>query len=267
MPTLAISDVISWLEQVAPLELAEEWDNVGLLAGDHTGRVERVMTCLTVTPTTAAEAIERRADLVITHHPLPFRPLTRITTDATTGRLLWELIGARVAIYCAHTAFDSARTGINQQLSEQLDLCRISPLVPHAMSASGCELGSGRCGVLDRPATLSTIAQTIKSTLAIAQIGLIGEDEMPVMRVAIACGSGGSFIAAARENHCDCLVTGEADFHACLDAEACGIGLVLTGHFASERFAMDQLAEAMAAQFAELEVWASVRECDPIRSV
>jgi dinuclear metal center YbgI/SA1388 family protein len=267
MPTIAISDVVSWLEQVAPLDLAEEWDNVGLLVGDRAGRVERVMTCLTITPITAAEAIERRADLVITHHPLPFRSLTQVTTDATTGRLLWELIGAHVAVYSAHTAFDSAHAGINQQLCEKLNLCEIAPLVPRAISASHGQLGSGRCGLVDRPETLSTIAQTIKSTLAIAQIGLIGEDEMPVKHVAIACGSGGSFLAAAREKHCDCLVTGEANFHACLEAEACGIALVLIGHFASERFAMEQLAQATAAQFADLDVWASVRERDPIRSV
>jgi dinuclear metal center YbgI/SA1388 family protein len=267
MHNLSISDVIAWLEQMAPFELAEEWDNVGLLVGDRTGRIKRVMTCLTVTPTTAAEAIERGADLVITHHPLPFCPLTQITTDATAGRLLWELIGAHIAVYSAHTAFDSARTGINQQLCEMFDLREIAPLVPRAMPASHCALGSGRCGALGRPSTLSTIALTIKSTLAIPQIGLIGEDEMPIKRVAVACGSGGSFLAAARESHCDCLVTGEANFHACLEAEACGIGLVLTGHFASERFAMDYLAKAMAAQFADLEVWASVRERDPIRSV
>ena len=78
--------------------------------------------------------------------------------------------------------------------------------------------------------------------MATTQVGLIGEDDRPVSRVAVACGSGGSFLAAARDNDCDCLVTGEANFHTCLEAEAGDIGLVLVGHFASERFAMEQLA-------------------------
>ena len=267
MSALSISDIIAWLEEIAPLELAEEWDNVGLLVGDPAGGVERVMTCLTVTPASAAEAIARRADLVVVHHPLPFRPLSQVTTDATTGRLLWDLIGARIAVYSAHTAFDSARNGINQQLAEKLGLVKIAPLVPRVVTSSHSELGSGRVGVLDRPISLAEFAQRIKSTLAVAQIGLIGDSGRPIERVAIACGSGGSFLAAARDSDCDCLVTGEANFHSCLEAEACGIGLVLAGHFATERFAMEQLAQSLAAEVSQLDVWASVEERDPIRTV
>jgi dinuclear metal center YbgI/SA1388 family protein len=205
--------------------------------------------------------------LVIVHHPLPFRPLAQVTTDATIGRLLWDLIGARIAVYSAHTAFDSARDGINQQLAERLGLTAISPLVPRPESNSHSDLGSGRRGELPAPIALAEFASRIKSTLAIEQIGLIGEDSQPINRVAIACGSGGSFLAAAHDNACDCLVTGEANFHACLEAEARGIALILAGHFATERFAMDQLAQSIAVNFADLEVWASTQERDPIRRV
>ncbi|HEY4233894.1 MAG TPA: Nif3-like dinuclear metal center hexameric protein, partial [Lacipirellulaceae bacterium] len=233
MSALSLSSVIAWLEEIAPLELAEEWDNVGLLVGDRAAAAERVMTCLTVTPATAAEAIERRADLIVVHHPLPFRPLAQVTTDATTGRLLWDLIGARVAVFSAHTAFDSARTGINQQLAEKLGLTHISPLLPRPASGKHPELGSGRRGVFDRPLPLAGFAECVKSTLATTLVSLIGEDARPVQRIAIACGSGGTFLAAARDSGCECLITGEANFHACLEAEACGMGLVLAGHFAS----------------------------------
>ena len=108
MSSLTINDVCSWLGEIAPLELAEEWDNVGLLVGDRGRGLERFMTCLTITPTTTAEAIERRADLIVVHHPLPFRPISQLTTDTTVGGLLWDLLGAGVAVYSAHTAFDSA---------------------------------------------------------------------------------------------------------------------------------------------------------------
>src|SRR5437870_5247956 len=113
------------------------------------------MTCLTITPTTAAEAIQRLADLVIVHHPLPFRPLAQVTTDATTGRLLWDLIGARIAVYSAHTAFDSARAGINQQLAEKIALTAITPLQPRIPSGPHADLGSGRCGELQQPIALA----------------------------------------------------------------------------------------------------------------
>src|SRR6185295_16007116 len=112
----------------APAALAAEWDNVGLLVGDRAQKVERIMTCLTITPAAAAEAIREQADLIVTHHPLPFKPLNRLTADEPTGRILLDLIRAGVAIYSPHTAFDSAAAGINQQLAEGLGLIDIQPL-------------------------------------------------------------------------------------------------------------------------------------------
>src|ERR1700677_733669 len=105
MATLA--DLIGFLEAFAPPSLAETWDNVGLLVGDRNRPAERVMTCLTVTRASADEAIAERADTIISHHPLPFRPLKRLTGDTHEGRLLLDLIAAGVAIYSPHTAFDS----------------------------------------------------------------------------------------------------------------------------------------------------------------
>ena len=106
MPSLA--SLCDYLEQFAPSTLAESWDNVGLLVGDREADVTSVMTCLTVTPTSAAEAIEGSVNLIVTHHPLPFHALKRLTTDSTPGRLLWQLIGHRIGIYSPHTSFDSA---------------------------------------------------------------------------------------------------------------------------------------------------------------
>ncbi len=90
----AIRDVCELLETSGTRRLAEDWDNVGLLVGDPDRPVGRIMTCLTVTPASAQEAVQERADLIVTHHPLPFRPLNRLTVDTTTGRLLWQIIGA-----------------------------------------------------------------------------------------------------------------------------------------------------------------------------
>ena len=89
----ALSTICEFLQKLAPLELAESWDNVGLLVGDPQRQIARVMTCLTVTPASADEAVAGRADLVITHHPLPFKPLSRLTTETTPGKLLLKLIG------------------------------------------------------------------------------------------------------------------------------------------------------------------------------
>ena len=84
--TLTIHDIAVFLEQFAPSHLAEEWDNVGLLVGDRQREAKKVMTCLTITPDSAAEAIDEKADLIVTHHPLPFKGLKQLTTDTTAGR-------------------------------------------------------------------------------------------------------------------------------------------------------------------------------------
>src|SRR5262245_40657526 len=144
MPTIAT--LIGFLEEYAPPRLAESWDNVGLLVGDRAAVVSKVMTCLTITPDSAAEAVDEGAQLIVTHHPLPFRPLKQLTTDTVEGKLLWSLIGAGISIYSPHTAFDSARAGINQRLADLLQLQGIAPLVPAPVTPDEDSLGAGRHG-------------------------------------------------------------------------------------------------------------------------
>lgn len=265
MPT--VDKIVRLLDALAPPMLAEEWDNVGLLVGDRQRPVRRLMTCLTLTPTTVAEAIQRQADLVVVHHPLPFRPLSRVTTDTTTGRLLWDLIGAHVAVYSPHTAFDSARGGINELLAAGLGLQRIEPLTGSQSQPEDSAVGAGRYGAPDKPLTLADLAERVKAFLSVDALRLVGDANQPVQCAAVACGSGGSFLPAARENGCDCLVTGEANFHTCLEAEATGVGLILAGHFASERFALERLADTLDEQLSDVQIWASELERDPLQAI
>ncbi len=260
MPT--IDTVAAFLTRLAPSRLAEDWDNVGLLVGDRRRGVDRVMTCLSVTPAAAAEAIRRQADLIVAHHPMPFHAVKQLTTDTTVGRLLLELIAARIAVYSPHTAFDSARDGVNQRLAAGLQLRGVTPLVPRQDG-----LGAGRWGWLQEPLVLGEVADRLKEFLAIPRLQMVGQPQQPVRTVAVACGAAGEFLDAARDMACDCMVLGEARFHTCLEAEAGGIGLLLPGHFASERFAVEYLAEVLARQFPDLGVWASAEERDPLRWV
>jgi dinuclear metal center YbgI/SA1388 family protein len=254
-----IHAIISFLDEFAPPHLAEEWDNVGLLVGDGEREVRKAMTCLTITPESAREAIEERADLIVAHHPLPFAAVKRITGETTPGRLLLDLIAARIAVYSPHTAFDSAPRGINQRLAEGLGLREIAPLKPHPDG-----FGAGRYGTLAEPLALVDLAARLKAFLGIDSLQIVGRAEQRVQKVAVGCGAAGEFLPAAREVGCDCLVVGETRFHTCLEAEAWGIGLLLPGHFASERFALDCLAEVLAEQFPDLTIWLSRWEKDPI---
>ncbi len=257
-----VADLCQFLDRVAPPRLAAEWDNVGLLVGDRLSPVERVMTCLTVTPAVAAEAIRERVELAVTHHPLPFLPLKRLTTDEPTGRLLLDLIRAGVAVYSPHTAFDSAATGINQQLAEGLSLADIRPL--ELVPDDPQQLGVGRQGRFTQPLSLGQIAARLKQFLHIGGLHVVGSLQQPVERVAIACGSAGELLDAAIRADCQLFVTGEARLHTAYDAAARGIALVLVGHYASERFGVESLAGTIARQFPSLTVWPSRDERDPL---
>jgi dinuclear metal center YbgI/SA1388 family protein len=257
MPTVAA--IATFLEEVAPFRLAEPWDNVGLLVGQRTQGVQKIMTCLTVTPASAAEAVEAGADLIVAHHPMPFRAVQRLTSDTTVGQILLDLIAAHVAVYSPHTAFDSAAQGVNERLAAGLELRDVMPLLPHTEGQ-----GTGRQGRLADAVPLGELADRLKRFLKIERMQMVGEPEQPVRTVAIACGAADELLDAARANRCDAMVLGEARFHTCLEAQAAGIGLLLPGHFASERFAVECLAEVLSRQFPDIEVWASRRESDPI---
>ena len=260
MQSLRVANLAEFLETFAPTTLAESWDNVGLLVGDSQAKVERVMTCLTITPASTLEAIDRRANLIVTHHPLPFRPLKQLTRASSEGRMLLDLIAARIAVYSPHTAFDSAAEGINQRLAEGLGLQDVAALVPKADGS----LGAGRWGTLARALPLAELATRVKRFLDIGQVQVVGSPDRQVQAIAVACGSAGEFLEPARTLGCDCLLTGEVRFHTALEAEATEIALLLTGHFASERFGVEALADVLAQQFPSVDVWASREERDPL---
>ena len=125
---IKIADLAAWLEQFAPKALAESWDNVGLLWGDPRSEVARLMTCLTVTPETAREAIDDRASLIVGHHPILFRPIQKLRADAPETGMLWDLARAGISVASPHTAFDNTRGGINDGLARRLGVVDVEPL-------------------------------------------------------------------------------------------------------------------------------------------
>ncbi|WP_406700959.1 Nif3-like dinuclear metal center hexameric protein [Singulisphaera sp. Ch08] len=131
-----VAEVTRWLDEFAPLSLAESWDNVGLLWGDPAAKVTRIMTCLTVTPRTAREAIDDGAELIVSHHPVLFRPVKRVRADDRETGMLWDLARAGVSIASPHTAFDNTQGGINDGLAGRLGLLDVQPLRPSPASPS-----------------------------------------------------------------------------------------------------------------------------------
>lgn len=257
-----VAQIVQIMEQIAPPALSEPWDNTGLLLGDLASSVHRAMTCLTLTPASIEEAIAGGAQLVLSHHPLPFKPIARVTTETPTGRAIWRLASHGIAIYSPHTSWDSATDGINAQLARKLSLQDVEPLVPNPQH----EPGAGRCGNLARPADLEAVVRKLCQSVPHCRPRAV-PPSVAIHRVGVACGSGGSFLSAAAARGCQLLVTGEATFHTCLEAEALGIGLLLIGHFASEKFAMDQLASRLASALPAVHIWGSRDEADPLTAL
>jgi len=258
---MSVRQVLEFLRAFAPLELAEEWDNVGLLLGGQVNGAGKILTCLTLTSDVAAEAIEMEADLIVTHHPVLFRPVQRLTDDTADGAMLLDLIRNDIAVYSPHTAFDSASRGINQQWANRLQLSDVKPLRPLEQDAAQ---GSGRYGRLPEPLAMSELIDKVKDLVGLETLQFVGRADRRVQTIGIACGAAAEYQREARKLGCDVLITGEARFHACLEARSAGIGLILTGHYASERFACEELARILKSEFPAMDVRASEVEADPL---
>lgn len=262
-----VGQLCQYLDEFAPPTFAETWDNTGFLVGDRNNEVRRLMTCLTVTPETVAEAVSEKVDLIVTHHPMMFRPISKITADSNDGRMLLELIQNKISVYSPHTAFDSTRQGINESICDKLGVTDAAPIKPFDPAAP--DLGSGRIGKLINPTSTSDFALTIKNQFQLKLIRLVGnatKSDHKIQTVAVACGSGGSFLRDAINAGADAFVTGETTFHTCLEAKSEGIAMYLLGHFASERFAVGMLAERLNREFDNIEVWPARQETDPVRT-
>ena len=150
---------------------------------------------------------------------------------------------------------------MNERLAAGLGLRGIGPLVPHARGPRHRPLGRVADGI-----ALGELARRLKQFLAIERLQMVGQPDQPVRTVAVACGAADELLDAARQNGCDAMVLGEARFHTCLEAEAAGIGLLLPGHFASERFAVEALAEGLGQPVCRLSrSGPAAGKRDPIR--
>ncbi|MFV0446382.1 MAG: Nif3-like dinuclear metal center hexameric protein [Planctomycetaceae bacterium] len=268
---MTLQECITRLEALAPLSLAESWDNVGLLLGDRSQPVGRIMTCLTLTPDVAREAIHSQADLVITHHPILFRAVQRLTDDTIEGGMIMELVRAHISVYSPHTAYDSATAGSNQQIAEGLELQGIQPLRPvlppvqsTRPAVTATSIGAGRHGRLKTAQPLCELVHTVAQLLKAPGVQYVGDGDRAVSHIAIACGAAAEFLTDAVELGCDALLTGEARFHSALEARHAEVALILPGHYATERPAVETLADRLRREWSGTEVWASRDERDPL---
>jgi dinuclear metal center YbgI/SA1388 family protein len=268
--SLNVGDVVQIMEAIAPSHLAEDWDNVGLQAGRMDWPVQSIWVALDPTPEVMDAACQAGADLLITHHPLIFKPLQKVDFSTPEGMVVRRAVLDQTAVFAAHTNLDSAKEGLNDLLARKIGLKRISVLESRVdLTKSGVDPvgkidateGLGRIGTLDPKTTLARLAAGIKKTLDLVSIQVAGRLDLPVRKVAVCTGSGGSLLSAFLSSAADVYLSGDLTYHNGRAVEAMDRGLIDIGHFASEHIVVKDLSRRIKQALARTGEVATVTAC------
>ncbi len=236
--------IIEIMEKIAPSYLAESWDNVGLQVGSINDKIDNIMIALDITEDIVNEAVEKKVDLIITHHPLIFKPIKSVTTQDTTGRIIYNLIKNNISFYCCHTNLDKAKEGTNEVLARRIGLKDIKPFLAVEESDFN-NYGLGRIGNISSAVELAYFCEDVKKKLNLTNVKLVGKTNRNIKRVGVCSGSGASFIYDAYKNECDCFVTGDVKYHDAQYALGLGMTVIDAGHFETENIICDTLVEQL----------------------
>ena len=266
-----ISDIIELLGDIAPACLAEDWDNVGLQIGKRDWRVETIWVALDPLPEVVEVACREKVDLLITHHPLIFRPIKNLDFDTPIGALIRNAIENRMGILSAHTNLDAASDGINDVLASKIGLKNLKVLgdekgdelcyqkTPAQSVQSG--LGLGRIGDLEDSLNLHAFAVSVKEKLGLSHVKLAGSRDLSVSKIAVCSGSGSGLLHHFFSSGAQVFVSGDLRYHDARDAEAQHRGLIDIGHFASERIILEVLAEQLHTRSVQAGLDIVVKAC------
>ncbi|MBF0710162.1 MULTISPECIES: Nif3-like dinuclear metal center hexameric protein [unclassified Gemella] len=225
-----VDDIYIYIKELANENLAESWDNVGLLLGDRNKNVEKIMLCLDVTTSVVKEAIENNIDLIVSHHPLIFKSIKDLEYGYFKNDIIRDLIKSDIAVISVHTNLDSAKLGLNYYLAKNLLLENLSVLVPNK---SYPDEGLGRIGMLREGMLLDDFINFTKERLNINFVRLVRSNNKKIKKVAILGGSGASFINNLPQD-IDIYLTGDVGYHEAIDALECNINILDIGHYAEK---------------------------------
>lgn len=225
------SDIIKFMETFAPLSLAEQWDNPGLLVGRRSSDVKKILIALDAADEVVDEAAEGGFDMIITHHPLIFNSIKAVNDDTNLGRRIIRLIENDISVFCAHTNVDVSVNGTNAVLAKLIGLEDTQGLVKSGESST-----IGLVGRLNKPMSFETLAQLLKGVLNISVIMSYKANDKMITTVGLCTGkaSGGEYMTAAAEKGCDAYITGDVGYHDAQCAQQLGLNLFDATHYASE---------------------------------
>ena len=235
-------DIIKVIEDFAPLSIQEGWDNCGLCVGSPEDEVTSVLLALDCTPELVDEAVELGADMIVTHHPLIFSGLKKISPDDMVGRAVIKAIKAGICIYAAHTNADKVLSGVSGAMASRLGLTNVSVL-----DEDGDGTGLGAVGDLPEPLQVDQMIELVKDKFSVKCLKSSRPVDGKVSRVAVCGGSGSSLIAAARGAGAQLYITGDVSYHHFFTPE--GFMIMDIGHYESEIDIVDVLFSLIKKNF------------------
>ncbi len=303
MPSLKNRDVARILEQLAPLELAQSYDNVGLIVGEAWREVRGVLTALDVTTDVLKEALALQCNLIVAHHPIWFHSRKKLTGTDFAAEVILFAIRNGISIYSCHTNLDNIRTGVNAVIAERLKLQEIAFLKPcqqylslqskanrqlETNQLSGvdgslkadeletgeqpeelkkeaifCQAGSGMIGKLASPLSQRDFLELVKQEFHCHIIRYTKSAITEIEKVAL-CGGAGSFLlSAALEQGANAFVSADFSYHTFFDAGSQLLCLDI-GHYESEQFTVHLLAEHLHKELPKLAVHCTKINTNPV---
>lgn len=256
-----ISQIIDAIENLAPLSLQDDFDNAGLQVGMSDEPLTGILVCLDITEDVIDEAITLGCNLILSHHPLIFRPLKQISDSTYQQRCAVKALRNGITLYSAHTNLDNAENGVNYKMASMIGLSGLQWLEERPVTA-GRKCGSGVIGTLPDAEDPEKFLSRLKNLF---KVDCLMHSNLPaggIKSVALCGGAGAFLIDEARAKGADCFITGEISYHHFFDAE--GLLLVSLGHFQSEQYTQDLLRDFLSSQFPDIRIELTAKNTNPI---
>ena len=241
---MTVKDVYSFIDQLAPFRLQEDYDNSGLCVGSMDRSVTRILTALDCTIDVAREAADKGCELIVTHHPVIFRGIKKLDLDSVVG----VLAAKGISVICAHTSFDTAV--LNDILCEKLGLTPKGCIVGEGLEGMGCICESEGFSPQE-------LAEHIKAALGneVVRYNRLNStaEERPLKRIAVCSGSGGSFLGDVISKGCDAFITGDVKHDVFIDAFNAGVTVYDAGHFHTENIFAKYMSSRLKEAFPEAD--------------
>ena len=249
---LTMEFIINQMESWAPTHWAEDFDNVGLLVGSYSQPVKKVMVALDATIPIIKEAIAKKCDCIITHHPILRESLKQINSQTSAGLKIMMLLQNNISLYTAHTNLDKAPGGVNCTLAKKLGFTSTKLMYPCPTNAN---IGYGRIATVDT--TLKNVLLNAEKALGLKKLAFTGDINMPVKRIGMCGGSGMSFWQQAKNAGCQVYLTGDVKYSDALAAQEAGLSVVDITHYVSENVIVEEIVKKLQNANPDIEVFAT----------